>query len=132
MSRRVRCAVALVASAAAVSLLLAFLSPVLPLSQGAAEAVAGWAGPLAAISTVLLLTLLYGHATGCPACGKWWSRSEVVGRSVGREVFAKGEPFGNALPRTTYQCDSCGHRWSVTNDVVVRESARGRPQRHGG
>jgi hypothetical protein len=133
MSVRVRCAVALVAGAGVASLALALLSPFLPLSGGTAEAVADWGMPLAGVCAVLLLGLLYGHATGCPACGRWWSRSEVVGRLVGREGSAKGGlPFAAALSRTTYQCGGCGHRWSVENASVVREPARDRPPRHGG
>jgi len=128
MSRRVRWAVALVAGAAAVSLLLASLSRFLPVPPGVAEA-ADWAMPLAAFFIVLLLAFLHGHATGCPACGQWWSRAEVVGRSVGRKVFvSEGVPLGK-LPRTTYQCGGCGHRWSVMDREEFRESARNRSQR---
>jgi hypothetical protein len=118
---------ALVAGAAAVSL-LASLSRFLPVTPGVAEA-ADWAMPLAAFLIVLLLALIYGHATGCPACGRWWSRAEVVGRSVGRKVFVnEGVPF-EKLPPTTYQCVGCGHRWFVTDRVEFRTPARDRPRR---
>jgi hypothetical protein len=128
MSRRVRWAVALVAGTAAVSLLLASLSRFLPVTPGVAEA-ADWAMPLAGFFTVLLLAFLHGHATGCPACGRWWSRAEVVGRSVGRKAFVNGGvPLGK-LPRTTYQCGGCGHRWSVTDRVELRKPTPDRPQR---
>jgi hypothetical protein len=128
MSRRVRWAVALVAGAAAVSLLLAFLSRFLPVTPGVAEA-ADWAMPLAAFFIVLLLAFLYGHATGCPACGRWWSRAEVVARSVGQKVIVNEGVLFEKLPRTTYQCVGCGHRWSVTDRVEIRTPARDRPQR---
>jgi hypothetical protein len=129
MSNRLRWAVALVAGAGAVSLLLAFLSPLLPVAETAAY----WAVPSAVFFTVLLLTLLHGHATGCPACGRWWSRAEIEERSLGREVFAKGGvPFERLLSQTTYHCCGCGHRWSVTKAEEYRDPASCRPQRHRG
>jgi hypothetical protein len=122
---------ALVTGAATLSLLVASLSCFLPIPAGAAEA-AGWAMPLAAFFIVLLLALFYGHATGCPACGRWWSRTEIVGRSVGREVFVNGGvPLGK-LPRTTYQCGGCGHQWSAADREEFREPTRDHPQRRRG
>jgi DNA-directed RNA polymerase subunit RPC12/RpoP len=133
MSSKVRWAVALVAGAGAVTLVLAALSPLLPAPRGVARAAADWAVPLAACSIVLLLAILYGHATGCPACGRWWSRAEVERGYLGREVFDKGGvSFGRSQSRTTYQCGGCGHRWSVTDTEEYREPARVRRQRHRG
>jgi DNA-directed RNA polymerase subunit RPC12/RpoP len=117
MSSRVRGGVALAAGVGAGSLLLA----------------GDWAVPLAVCSAVVLLAILHGHATGCPACGQWWSRAEVEKGLVAREGFDEGGvPFERSRDRTTYQCAGCGHRWSVTDTQAYRGSGRGRPQRHGG
>jgi hypothetical protein len=63
---------------------------------------------------VLLLVILYGQATACPHCRKWWARTKVVSDFADREVFDKlGVPFARSLYRTTYQCAACRHRWSV-------------------
>lgn len=125
MSRRVRWAVVLVAGAGAGGLLLPALSPLLPLPRSVAAAAADWAVPLVACSVVLLLAILYGHATGCPACGRWWSRLEVENRLVGREQLdGGGVPSGGSLSRTTYRCQSCGHRWSVTDAEEYPETRR--------
>ncbi len=132
MSSRERWAVILVAGAGVGGLLLPALSPLLPFPQVIASA-AGWAVPLVVCSTVLLLAILYGHATGCPACGKWWSRAEVENGFVGRETFDRGDvSFSRSLFRTTYQCNACGHRWSVTNADEYPESPRDLPPRHRG
>jgi hypothetical protein len=117
MSGRVRWGVGLLAGAGAASLLLA----------------GDWAVPLAVCSAFALLAILHGHATGCPACGKWWSRAEIEKRLVAREEFDEaGTPVERSLDRTTYQCSGCGHRWSVTDTQEYRGAWRGRPQGHGG
>jgi DNA-directed RNA polymerase subunit RPC12/RpoP len=117
MSSRVRWGVALVAGTGTGGLLLA----------------GDWAVPLGVYSAVVFLAILHGHATGCPACGKWWSRAEVEKRLVAREGFDEGGvPCERLLDRTTYQCAGCGHRWSVTDTQEYWGSGRGRPQRHGG
>jgi DNA-directed RNA polymerase subunit RPC12/RpoP len=117
MSNRVRWGVALAAGAGAGGLLLA----------------GDWAVPLGVCSTVVVLAILYGRATGCPVCGKWWSREEVERRLVPREGSdGEGVPFAGFLDRTTYRCAGCGHRWSVTDTQEDWWSGRGRPQQHGG
>src|SRR5262249_30342260 len=58
MSRRVRWGLILAVGACAGSLVLA----------------GDWALPLGLCSAVVFLAILYGHATGCPACGKFWAR----------------------------------------------------------
>jgi DNA-directed RNA polymerase subunit RPC12/RpoP len=117
MSTRVRWAVALTAGVVAGSLLFA----------------GDWGVPLAVCSAVVLLAILHGHATGCPACGKWWSRAQLDRRLVAREGFDEaGVPFERSLEQTTYQCASCGHRWSVTDADEEGGPCRARPQRHGG
>jgi hypothetical protein len=126
MSRGVRCAVALVAGVGALSLLLPVLSPLLPLRGAPAEAMASWAMVLVPCSVVVLLAMLYGQATGCPSCGKWWARTKVESGFVDPEAFDQGGvPLRRSLYRTTYQCNFCRRRWSV------QESFRDRPQWHG-
>jgi hypothetical protein len=117
MSGRVRWAVAGVVVVAAGSLLLA----------------ADWAVPLVAASAFALLAILHGNATGCPACGKWWSRvvvkKDLVSRGASDET---GAPYERSVDRTTYRCAGCGHVWSVTDTEGDQEPGRGRPQPHGG
>jgi hypothetical protein len=117
MSNRVRWAVALVVGAGVGSLLLA----------------GDWAVPLAVCSAFALLALLHGQATGCPACGRWWSRRQVAKGIVVREGYDEGGvPVDRSLDRTTYRCAGCGHKWSVTDTQEYRGPYRGRSQRHGG
>jgi hypothetical protein len=131
MSSRVRWAVVLVAGAGAGGLLLPALAPLLSLPRSVAASTTDWAVPLVACSIVLLFAILHGHATGCPACGKWWSRALVENSFVAQERFDRGGvPFGRSLFQTTYQCGGCGHRWSVTNAEEYPESHRDLPPRH--
>jgi hypothetical protein len=117
MSGRVRWAVAGVVAAGVGSLLLA----------------AAWAVPLLACSAFALLAILHGHATGCPACGKWWARVVVKKDLVSRTALDdQGVPYERSVDRTSYRCAGCGHRWSVTDSEEYAESGRGRPQPHGG
>lgn len=133
MSVRVRWAVVLVAAVGISALLVAVLSPVLPVSRGTAEATVYWAVPLVVGSVVVLLVILHGHATGCPACERWWSREEVGRGFADREVFERGGvSFARSVSRTNYQCGACGHRWAVTDAEEYREPTRGGPQGHRG
>lgn len=92
-----------------------------------------WAVPLVVCSALALLTILHGHATGCPACGKWWSRVAVKKEWVDGEGFDEnGAPCGRSVDRTTYRCARCWHNWSVTDAEADRPAGRGRPQPHGG
>jgi hypothetical protein len=117
MSGRVRWAVAGVAAAGVGSLLLA----------------AAWAVPLLAGSAFALLAILHGHATGCPACGKWWARVVVKKDLVSCAALdEEGVPYERSVDRTSYRCAGCGHRWSVTDSEGYAESGRDRPQPHGG
>jgi DNA-directed RNA polymerase subunit RPC12/RpoP len=117
MSNRVRWGVALVAAAGIASFLLA----------------GDWAVPLGICSVLALLAILHGQATSCPVCGKWWSREMIEKGLVARGGLDEGGvPVEWSLDRTTYQCGSCGHRWSVTDSEASRGSYRSRPQRHGG
>jgi hypothetical protein len=117
MSGRVRVAVVLTAGVGVGSLLLA----------------GDWAVPLAACSAVVLLAILHGHATGCPACGKWWSMAQVEKRLVRQAGDDEaGVPFERSVEQASYRCASCGHRWLVTDTEEEGGFWRARPQRHGG
>jgi hypothetical protein len=125
MSLKVRCAVALAGGVGAVGLLL-------PLHGGAAAA-APWPVLLVLSSGVLLLAILYGHATGCPCCEWWWARREGETEFVDREVFDKGGvPFGRTLYRTSYSCRYCGHSWSLQHTEEYREPVRARRRKDEG
>jgi DNA-directed RNA polymerase subunit RPC12/RpoP len=117
LSSRVCWGVALAAGAGAGGLLLA----------------GDWAVPLGIVTALVVLALLYGRATGCPACGKWWSREQIEKRLVaGEGSDGEDAPFGGLLERTTYRCAGCSHRWSVTETQEDWWSGRSRPQQHGG
>jgi DNA-directed RNA polymerase subunit RPC12/RpoP len=117
MSSRLRWGVALAAGVGVAGILLA----------------GDWAVPLGVSSTIVVLAMLYGRATGCPTCGKWWSREEIERRLVaGEGPDGEGVPSEGLLDRTTYRCAGCGHRWSVTDTQEYWWSGRGRPQQHGG
>jgi hypothetical protein len=117
MGRRVRWAVAALAGVMAVG---ALLGP-------------AWAVPLVLCSACAVLAILYGQATGCPACGKWWSRELVRKELVAREVpDERGVAGERPVDRTTYRCAGCGHSWSVTDSESYQGPGRGRPQALGG
>jgi hypothetical protein len=112
-----------------VSLVLAIAAPLLPGLARRADAVTGWAHLLVPASVLLLLVMLYGHGTGCPACGWWWARRKVDTEFVDREVFDKaGVPFVRSTYRTIYRCNSCRHRWSVACTDEYKEFLRDRPK----
>jgi phage FluMu protein Com len=130
MRQGVRWAVALVAGVGVLSLLLAVLAPVVPALAAVGDAATYWAPPLALSSAVVLLVILYGHGTGCPACGKWWARSEVETQFVDRERFYKGGVlFARSTYRTNYACNSCRYTWAVTRTDEHKEFIRDRPKR---
>ena len=121
MSQRVRWAVGLVTAVATLSLLLQIVG-------GLPETVAPWALPVTIFCLILLLATLHGHATGCPACGRWWSRKEIEKALVDRAAFDKdGFPVGRSVSRSTYQCGGCRHRWSVMDSEKDQKPAHGRP-----
>ena len=121
MSQRVRWAVGLVTAVGTLSLLL-------PVVGGLPETVTPWALPVTILSLLLLLAILHGHATGCPACGRWWSRTEIEKALVDREVFDKdGFPVARCVSRSTYECGGCRHRWSVMDGEKDQKPAHGRP-----
>src|SRR5262249_53331905 len=70
MGPRVRLALVMLAAA----LGLGLLAPVLLPHEGAAGWAASCGPPVVVCSLLGLLTVLHGHATGCPRCGTWWSR----------------------------------------------------------
>ena len=125
-------AVALAAGVGALSLLLPIVAGLWPHGEAVAARVMPWAVALVPSCLLLLLVILHGHATGCPSCGRWWMRRKVETEFVGREVFEKGGvPFARATYRTTYECASCGHRWSASQTDEYKDFIRDRPARRG-
>jgi hypothetical protein len=132
MSWRLRGAVALVAAVGVLGLLTA-LAPLARGGQGVAPLSTHWAVFLVLCCVASLLGILYGHATRCPACGKWWAVTKVETGFVERKVFARGGvPFGRSTYRTTYACACCGHRWSAAHTDEYPESIRAHSPRRPG
>jgi hypothetical protein len=131
MSRGWRCVVALVAGLTVLILLLALVGPQVSALEAAGGAAGQGAVPLVVFSTVVVLVILHGHGTGCPACGRWWTRRRHDSEFVDREQFDKdGVPFARAKYRTTYECASCRHQWSVTSTDEYKDFiSRDRPKR---
>jgi hypothetical protein len=133
MSRPMQWGVAVAASLGVCALLVPLLSLLWPSGDGpSGSIVPPWAVIAAPCSVAALLVLLYGKATACPRCRKWWARTKVGSEFVDREVFDKrGVPFAKSLYRTIYQCDVCHQRWSVVQADEYREPTQRveRPQR---
>jgi hypothetical protein len=118
--------VALVATAAVGSVAVVSLGSLLPHGQEATP----WAMLGIPVSVILLSVILHGHATGCRACGRWWARRSVDTDFVGRHVFDKGGvPYARATYRTTYECTSCRHRWTVDHSDEYKDFIRGDPKK---
>jgi phage FluMu protein Com len=129
MTRGVRFAVVLVAGMGVLSLLLAVVAPFFPGLGSTVATTAHWAMILFPFSIVLLLVILYGQGTACPTCGKWWAKSEIETGFVDREVYEKqGILVGRSIYKTTYQCDFCKHRWTVTHTDESKGTDRDRKQ----
>jgi len=125
-----RVAVAVVAGLGVVGLLLPVVASLLPGGEALAAGAAPWAMVLVPSSLLLLLVMLHGRATGCPACGWWWARAKDGTEFVGREVFDKGGvPFARATYRTTFACRSCEHRWSADHTDEYKDFIRDKPPR---
>jgi hypothetical protein len=133
MTRGVRWAVGLAAGVGILSLLLAVTTAFLPAPAAAADAARGAAMILVPACAVAVLVVLYGAATACPSCRRWWARRLVEKEFVDRAVFEKdGSPIGRSTYRTTYECTSCRHRWSATAADEYKEAVRERPRRRMG
>jgi hypothetical protein len=127
MRWRVRCAVALVVLVGLSSLLLPVVVARVPALARVVPVARYGPAIVFPASLILLMVILHGHGTGCPKCARWWTRRRVEAEFVDREVFEKkGVPFARSTYRTTYACDSCGHRWSVISTEEYRESVRDR------
>ncbi len=125
-----RGAAALVATVGLVSLLLAVTAPLLGATDEAAAAARHDAVLLVPSCLVIFLVLLYGHATSCPHCGKWWVRAEGDTEYLGREPFDRGgRAWVRALRRINYVCKSCHHTWSATSTDEYQDSTRRRQKR---
>ncbi len=117
-----RWAVGLAAGVGVLSLLLAIAAPAVPALASDADMAKLGAMILVPSSAIVLLSVLYGHGTGCPSCGQWWARRVVEKDFVDRELFEKeGVPFARSTYRTNYECTSCRHRWSATSTDEYKE-----------
>jgi hypothetical protein len=124
MRPAVRWAAGLLAATSVLSLLMAVLHPELPGLGSSAST--GWGLFLAVWSFLLLGVILHGQATGCPWCGKWWSRAKKETKFVDRQVVEDNDhPLTRSLYQTTYLCDHCKRTWSVQETEEHRTSAPG-------
>jgi hypothetical protein len=122
MSLGLQVVLALVVAVGLLSLLLA----VVPL-HSAPETVTYAAVPLVPVCAIVALTMLYGHGTSCPSCGKWWARKEAGKEFVEREEFEKeGAPFARSIYRIRYHCETCRHAWSVTSTEEFKKLSQNR------
>ncbi len=120
-----RWAAGLAACVGLLSLLAAMVVPSVPALAAGTDGAKFGAMLLVPSSAIVLLAVLYGHGTGCPSCGRWWARRVIEKDFVDRAVFDKGGvPFARSTYRTTYECDSCGHRWSATSTDEYKEFIR--------
>jgi DNA-directed RNA polymerase subunit RPC12/RpoP len=126
MSPELRWTVASVAVAGCLGLLAAVVGAALSggtwITHGAMVVTIG--------SALGLLTIFYGHATGCPRCGRWWSRTMVKSEPAAREIINRdGTTFGRSATRTEYKCAGCGHSWAVTDSEEYPVQERSQPGR---
>jgi hypothetical protein len=134
-SRGLRWAVILLLGLCAVSLLLAILSRIVPAEDGFFGAAASWSDPLFLGSAVVLMAIIYGQATSCPSCHRWWAREKVDSEFVDRTVVEReGAPVMRSIYRNVYECRSCRHRWSLTDadEYEYREAESRRAKPDGG
>jgi hypothetical protein len=133
MSSRLRSVVVGVAGVGVLSLLLAVFAPALYFSEEATAIARQEAAIVVPSCLVILFVLLHGHGTGCPACGKWWARTEGGTECLGREEFEKkGVHRVRSRRRTTYECKLCRHVWAVTFTEEYKGSVRTQPKRRPG
>lgn len=119
MRPTLRWVTAALAAAGILCLLLAVLRPVLPGDLRSPTPPVGLLGALCSFG--LLLVLVHGHATGCPSCGRWWSRTKGATEFMAREVFERdGDAFARSRYRTSYTCRHCERTWSVTETDEYR------------
>jgi phage FluMu protein Com len=127
MSLGVQGALAVAVAVGVLSLLLAFVGPLVPPLASLAHSSRYGTMTLAPLSVIAVLTILYGHGTSCPLCGRWWARREARKEFVEKEEFEKeGVPFARSIYRTSYQCESCRHGWSVTSTEEFKKCDRDR------
>jgi hypothetical protein len=130
MSFWLRAGIVMVAALGLISLGLALLTPLLPLSADTVAATRAHARFLVPACLVLVLVLVYADATSCPACGKWWARMEGDTTSLRREVLEQGRVRRmRATREMTYICKYCRHTWSATytDEYEAARSRRGKP-----
>jgi hypothetical protein len=133
MSSRLRSVVVGVAGMGVLSLLLAAFAPALHFSEEAVATARQEAAIVIPSCLVILFVLLHGHGRSCPACGKWWARTEGGTECLDREEFEKqGVPWVRSSRRTTYECKHCRHAWAVTFMEEYKGSVRTQPKRRPG
>jgi hypothetical protein len=125
--------VALLVAVAALSLLVALFAPTLNLTDESVATVRRDAVVMVPSCLLLLFVILYGQGSSCPACGKWWARTEGATESLGREEFDKGGvSWVRARRQTTYACKHCHHTWTATYTDEYKGSLRPRRNSAGG
>jgi uncharacterized Zn finger protein (UPF0148 family) len=123
-----RAAVVSLAAVCFLGLMLAVWRPNLPGNLGPFPA--GWGVIIAVASFSLGATIIYGQATRCPACGKWWSRSKLGAEFLDRELYdGEDGTHARAKYQATYMCADCHHRWSVVETEDYKAPARSETQR---
>jgi predicted amidophosphoribosyltransferase len=130
MSHWLRGAIVMVAALGLISLSLALLAPLLPLSADSVAVTRFHARFVVPTCLVLVLLLVYADATSCPACGKWWARMEGETTSLRREVLEQGRVRRmRATREMTYICKYCRHTWSATytDEYEAARPRRGKP-----
>jgi hypothetical protein len=125
-----RWAVVLVAAVGILNLLLAVAGPFLPVPQDVVAAAQGDMLLVVPACLVLFLVLVYAGATTCPACGKWWARTEGETSSLSRHVSEEGGVRRvRSTQQTTYVCKYCRHTWAATFTEEYQGAVR--PRRGG-
>jgi hypothetical protein len=70
--------------------------------------------PVVVVAFIVLVVVLTGLASKCPACGKWWGLKELARKEIGREPGMKW------VTRTETRHDSQGNMSQVQRQVQVR------------
>jgi DNA-directed RNA polymerase subunit RPC12/RpoP len=123
LSQRGVAAVASLGALGLLGLVLAVWRPDLPGDLGPLPAT--WGLVLAVCSFSLCAAVVWGQATRCPSCEKWWSRSRVGAEFVDKEVYEREDgTHARSLFRATYVCAACHHRWSVIEAEESRAPTR--------
>jgi hypothetical protein len=131
--RAMHAALALVAATGVLSLLVVAGLPLPRVSEDTADLVRSGAMVLTFACPVLFLVLIYAYLTTCPACGKWWARTQGDTSSLERHVTDEGGVRQvRAMRQTTYVCQYCRHTWTATYADEYRGAVPPRRKPDGG